>query len=80
MPKRTAAIDERIATGVLRVDDPVANWGGHGGRLLCDGCGERVTLVDLEVQSDFSDGQALTFHVRCFAIWQMRVRSTRVAS
>jgi hypothetical protein len=71
---RTRAVDARIDAGALRADLPVSAWGGPGAGLCCDACTEPVAATEMEIESDFRDGETLRFHIRCFSRWLARVQ------
>ena len=77
---RTRAVDARIDAGALRADLPVSTWGGPGEGHRCDACTEPVDAAEMEIESDFRDGETLRFHVRCFARWLARVQARQPAA
>ena len=78
--ERAKGLAARIESGALRVDLPVATWGGPGGGLRCDACTDLVDRSELEIEGDFADGQTLRFHVRCFTAWLARVHPRTAAA
>ena len=76
---RTRAVDARMDAGALRADLPVSAWGGPGEGFCCDACTEPVGATEMEIESDFPDGQTLRFHFRCFARWLARVQARQPA-
>jgi len=65
-------IASRIRDGILprRGPDEVLTGRGDGG--TCDGCGERITRVDAQVEATFVDCTLLHFHRSCYMQWNAR--------
>jgi|RhiMetdeSRZDD1v2_1073273.scaffolds.fasta_scaffold203631_4 hypothetical protein len=69
MAEVLAAVQQKIAAGVLPTDKPMKMWVGNGTGKSCDACDLVVTPADIEYETDLPSGRTLRFHQPCLAVW-----------
>jgi hypothetical protein len=77
---RMRAVDLRIGTGRCARTCREARAAGPATVSSCDACTGLIAATEMEIESDFRDGQTLRFHVRGFVRWLARVRTRQPAA
>ncbi|HET7340135.1 MAG TPA: hypothetical protein VFL90_01640 [Methylomirabilota bacterium] len=70
-----ALIRAKVVDGTLPVPaaPPGKLWVGNGSGLPCDGCGQPITVAQIEYEPDLpGHSPALRFHQKCLELWQQQ--------
>jgi len=61
-----------LRAGVLPARSPELTWGGPGAGSSCAVCSVTIPREETELEIEVA-GNALHFHVRCFAAWHVEL-------
>jgi len=81
LPRISALIAAKLASGKLPYNSIPRVWGGPGNGESCDACEQIITSSELIMEGIASEGGGgIQFHVRCFYLWDTLRRASAESS
>jgi hypothetical protein len=76
-PTLESQIASRLASGVLRRDEPLKTRFARGGEGACAACEARIDTTQFASETRFADRATLRFHRDCYYAWHAARASER---